>query len=237
MTTHPALQGIGLSRHYGGFAALRDVNLSVPAGEIRGLIGPNGAGKSTLIDVLSGRAKHWSGQVLVDGKDIGACSPRVRRQLGMARSFQRTSIFPTRTVRDQLELAAHWDTGSHVDEVLSQLNLADYQHQAANELSYGDQRRLDLALALIGRPRVLLLDEPAAGLTMQESLDLAHLLRDLVKRWGITVLLVEHDMDVVFSICDQITVLNLGELLVEGSAQEVRTSPLVISAYLGRNAA
>ncbi|MFC6283799.1 MULTISPECIES: ABC transporter ATP-binding protein [Polaromonas] len=235
--THPALQGIALSRRYGGFAALRDVNLSVPAGEIRGLIGPNGAGKSTLIDVLSGRAKQWSGQVLVDGQDIGACSSRARRKLGMARSFQRTSIFPTRTVRDQLELASHWDSGSHVDEVLAQLNLAEFQHQPANELSYGDQRRLDLALALIGRPRVLLLDEPAAGLTMQESLDLAHLLRDLVKRWGITVLLVEHDMDVVFSICDRITVLNLGELLVEGSAQEVRTSPLVISAYLGRNAA
>lgn len=226
-----------MSRRYGGFAALRDVNLSVPAGEIRGLIGPNGAGKSTLIDVLSGRAKQWSGQVLVDGQDIGACSSRARRKLGMARSFQRTSIFPTRTVRDQLELASHWDSGSHVDEVLAQLNLAEFQHQPANELSYGDQRRLDLALALIGRPRVLLLDEPAAGLTMQESLDLAHLLRDLVKRWGITVLLVEHDMDVVFSICDRITVLNLGELLVEGSAQEVRTSPLVISAYLGRNAA
>lgn len=235
--THPALQGIGLSRRYGGFSALRDVSLSVPSGEIRGLIGPNGAGKSTLIDVLSGRAKHWSGKVLVDGQDISACSPRARRKLGMARSFQRTSIFPTRTVRDQLELASHWDSGSNVEEVLTQLNLAELQHQSANELSYGEQRRLDLALALIGRPHVLLLDEPAAGLTMHESLDLAHLLRDLVKRWGITVLLVEHDMDVVFSICDRITVLNLGELLVEGSAQDVRTSPLVISAYLGRNAA
>ncbi len=234
--TQPALQGIGLSRRYGGFAALNNVSLSIPAGEIRGLIGPNGAGKSTLIDVLSGRTRQWSGQVLVDGHDIGRCSPRQRRQLGMARSFQRTSIFQTRTVRDQLELASHWDSGSHVDEVLSQLKLAAFQDQAACELSYGDQRRLDLALALIGRPRVLLLDEPAAGLTMQESLDLASLLRDLVKRWGITVLLVEHDMDVVFSICDQITVLNLGETLVEGSPQQVRTSPLVISAYLGRNA-
>jgi len=232
----PALQGIGLSRHYGGFAALRGVDIAVPAGEIRGLIGPNGAGKSTLIDVLSGRANRWSGQVLMGGDDISRQSPQVRRRRGMARSFQRTSIFPNLTVREQLELASFQGDGGGVDEVLEQLHLDGFGRTPASELSYGDQRRLDLALALIGRPRVLLLDEPAAGLTVQESLDLARLLRDLVKSWGVTVLLVEHDMEVVFSICDRITVLHLGELLMEGTPDEVRKSPEVIRAYLGRAA-
>jgi len=232
-----ALQGIKLTRQFGGFFALRDVDISIPAGEIRGLIGPNGAGKSTLIDVLSGRSTRSQGSVLMDGQEIHQCTPQERRRLGLARSFQRTSIFTTRTVRDQLELASHWKNDDNVQEVMDHLDLNQHQNQVANHLSYGHQRRLDLALALIGKPQVLLLDEPAAGLTMQESLRLAQLLRDLVKRWQITVLLVEHDMDVVFTVCDRITVLNLGEVLMEGTVDEVRSSSLVISAYLGRNAA
>jgi branched-chain amino acid transport system ATP-binding protein len=232
-----ALQGIKLTRQFGGFFALRDVDISIPAGEIRGLIGPNGAGKSTLIDVLSGRSTRSQGSVLMDGQEIHQCTPQERRRLGLARSFQRTSIFNTRTVRDQLELASHWKNDDNVHEVMDQLDLKQHQNQVASHLSYGHQRRLDLALALIGKPQVLLLDEPAAGLTMQESLRLAQLLRDLVKRWQITVLLVEHDMDVVFTVCDRITVLNLGEVLMEGTVDEVRSSSLVISAYLGRNAA
>jgi|LauGreDrversion4_2_1035121.scaffolds.fasta_scaffold11582_5 branched-chain amino acid transport system ATP-binding protein len=232
-----ALQGIKLTRQFGGFFALRDVDISIPAGEIRGLIGPNGAGKSTLIDVLSGRSTRSQGSVLMGGQEINQCTPQERRRLGLARSFQRTSIFTTRTVRDQLELASHWKNDDNVQEVMDQLDLKQHQNQVASHLSYGHQRRLDLALALIGKPQVLLLDEPAAGLTMQESLRLAQLLRDLVKRWQITVLLVEHDMDVVFTVCDRITVLNLGEVLMEGTVDEVRASSLVISAYLGRNAA
>lgn len=232
-----ALQGIKLTRQFGGFFALRDVDISIPVGEIRGLIGPNGAGKSTLIDVLSGRSTRSQGSVLMDGQEIHQCTPQERRRLGLARSFQRTSIFTTRTVRDQLELASHWKNDDNVQEVMDQLDLKQHQNQVASHLSYGHQRRLDLALALIGKPQVLLLDEPAAGLTMQESLRLAQLLRDLVKRWQITVLLVEHDMDVVFTVCDRITVLNLGEVLMEGTVDEVRSSSLVISAYLGRNAA
>ena len=231
-----ALEGIQLTRQYGGFHALRNVNISIPQGEIRGLIGPNGAGKSTLIDVLSGRASNCQGAVLLDGQEISHYSAQNRRKIGLARSFQRTSIFSSRTVRDQLELASHWNEDDSVSEVIEQLDLTSYQFQVASELSYGVQRRLDLALALIGKPSVLLLDEPAAGLTMQESINLAYLLRDLVKRWSITVLLVEHDMDVIFSVCDRITVLNLGEILLEGTVSEVRSSPLVISAYLGRNA-
>jgi branched-chain amino acid transport system ATP-binding protein len=231
-----ALQGVQLTKQYGGFHVLHGINFSVPKGEIRGLIGPNGAGKSTLVDVLSGRTANYQGSVFLDGKEINGCSAQERRKLGLARSFQRTSIFHSRTVEDQLELASRWETESNVDEVMGHLDLVSYRDEVAAELSYGVQRRLDLALALIGKPQVLLLDEPAAGLTMQESISMAQLLRDLVKRWKITVLLIEHDMDVVFTVCDQITVLNLGQILIEGSVEVVRSSPLVISAYLGRNA-
>lgn len=230
------LQTVDVSRRYGGFAALDGVNLSVAAGSIHGLIGPNGAGKSTLIDVLSGRADQWDGSVLLDGENVSRLSIQQRRSRGLARSFQRTSIFPNLGVRTQLELAARTSTVANLDTVIEQLSLAHLGDRLAADLSYGDQRRLDLALAMIGAPRVLLLDEPAAGLTRAESLALAGLLRDLARRLGITVLLVEHDMEVVFSICERITVLHLGKVLVEGRVDEVRRHPAVVEAYLGRSA-
>jgi len=228
-----AIEGVELTRPFGGFFALKGVNLTVQPGEIRGLIGPNGAGKSTLIDVLSGGAARWSGVVKMFGRDIGAMSAQQRRRAGLARSFQRTNIFPDLTVIDQLEIAARAAETPNIDEILSELTLTALAHKRAADTSYGDQRRLDLALALIGRPKILLLDEPAAGLSIKESLDLAHNLRDLAARWGVTVLLVEHDMEVVFSICDRITVLHLGGTLAEGTPDEIRGIPEVITAYLG----
>lgn len=228
-----AIQGEKLTRRYGGFFALNGVDLSVPAGEIRGLIGPNGAGKSTLIDVLSGRAAGWSGRVMLEGRDISGLTAQQRRHLGLARSFQRTNIFPQLSVVEQLEIAAHRAEIQNVDEVMQELGLSHLAGRIAADISYGDQRRLDLALAMVGRPRVLLLDEPAAGLTMTESIVLARHLKDLVSRWNVTVLLVEHDMEVVFSICDRITVLHLGKVLAEGTADEVRRLPDVVAAYLG----
>jgi branched-chain amino acid transport system ATP-binding protein len=231
------LETRSVTRRYGGFHALDGVNIQVSAGSIHGLIGPNGAGKSTLIDVLSGRADQWDGQVLLEGQDVSSLSIQARRSLGLARSFQRTSIFPNLTVRTQLDLAARTGRGANLDTVMEQLSLSSLAHNVAADLSYGEQRRLDLALAMIGAPRVLLLDEPAAGLTQAESLTLAALLRDLARRLGITVLLVEHDMEVVFSICERITVLHLGKVLVEGSVETIRRHPAVIEAYLGRSAA
>jgi branched-chain amino acid transport system ATP-binding protein len=228
-----AIQGEKLSRRYGNFHALKDVDIAVPRGQIRGLIGPNGAGKSTLIDVLSGRAVGVSGTVKFDGDDVSTFDAQRRRQLGLSRSFQRTNIFPLLTVLEQLELASYRSSVKNVDEVMGELGLSHLAHEVAADIAYGDQRRLDLALALIGRPKVLLLDEPAAGLTMKESLSLAEHLKDLVSRWNVTVLLVEHDMEVVFSICHQITVLHLGAVLAEGTAEEVRRMPEVVSAYLG----
>jgi branched-chain amino acid transport system ATP-binding protein len=235
-----AVQGIGLSRRFGGFTALHGVDIALARGEIRGLIGPNGAGKSTLIDVLSGRAARRGGRVLLNGEDISDLTPQQRRKRGMARSFQRTNVFPELTVEQQLRVAS-WaissaTTGADIAEVMAEFNLGRLAHMPAGEISYGDQRRLDLSLALVGRPAVLLLDEPAAGLTIEESLDLARILRALVNRWNVTVLLVEHDMQVVFSICDRISVLHLGTLLSEGSCAEVRADPTVIAAYLGTEA-
>ena len=231
-----AIEGIGLTRRYGGFAALDSVDIAVKHGEIRGLIGPNGAGKSTMIDVLSGRAANHGGRVLINGDDISNLTPQERRRRGMARSFQRTNIFPDLTVEQQLRVASWAVPGADIGEVMDELHLARLANVVAAEISYGDQRRLDLALALVGRPTVLLLDEPAAGLTMDESLSLARILRDLANRWKVTVLLVEHDMQVVFSICDSISVLHLGRSLREGTCAEVRADPAVIAAYLGTEA-
>ena len=228
-----AIEGDQLTRQFGGFRALKGVHLAVPRGEIRGLIGPNGAGKSTLIDVLSGRAERWSGTVKMFGADISAMTAQQRRRAGLARSFQRTNIFPDLTVIDQLELAARAAETPNIDEIMAELNLTALAFRRAADISYGDQRRLDLALALIGRPKILLLDEPAAGLSIKESLELAHGLKDLAARWGVTVLLVEHDMEVVFSICDRITVLHLGAILAEGTPDEIRGIPEVVTAYLG----
>ena len=231
-----AIQGIGMERHYGGFRALKGVDIAVKRGEIRGLIGPNGAGKSTLIDVLSGRVLGQPGKALLNGKDVSALKPQERRRFGLARSFQRTNIFPVLTVEEQLRVASWAVANAGVEEVMAELNLTALARMPAAEISYGDQRRLDLALALVGRPSVLLLDEPAAGLTVDESHGLATILRDLANRWNVTVLLVEHDMQVVFSICDAITVLHLGRTLAEGSAAEIRADQRVVTAYLGTEA-
>jgi branched-chain amino acid transport system ATP-binding protein len=231
-----AIEGKSLTRRFGGFTALHGVDIAVRAGEIRGLIGPNGAGKSTLIDVLSGRAPQRDGRVTLNGEDITRLTPQQRRKRGLARSFQRTNIFPELTVAQQLEVASWAVKAADVGEILAALGLTALADIPAAEISYGDQRRLDLALALVGRPSVLLLDEPAAGLTMEESLALAKILRDLASRWGVTVLLVEHDMQVVFSICDRISVLHLGRALAEGTVAEIRADKRVVEAYLGSEA-
>jgi branched-chain amino acid transport system ATP-binding protein len=231
-----ALEGRGLSRRYGGFRALDDVSIALRRGEIRGLIGPNGAGKSTLIDVLCGRGGPSGGTVTLEGRNITDLPARKRRRAGLGRSFQRTNIFPELSVGAQVALAAKAVGADDYHDVLEALDLADVADRQAADISYGDQRRLDIALALTGRPPVLLLDEPAAGLSFGESLALADLLRTLAVRWGVTVLLVEHDMEVIFSTCDRITVMHLGRILADGTPDEIRTNPEVVKAYLGSSA-
>ncbi|TAK47862.1 MAG: ABC transporter ATP-binding protein [Xanthobacteraceae bacterium] len=227
-----ALAATGITKTYGGFTALSDVSLSVEHGEIRALIGPNGAGKSTLIDALSGR-NPCLGRVELMGADISRLTPGKRRRLGLSRSFQKTSIFPRMTVRAQIELAARAVDGSDGMDVLDEFDLRPLADRLAGDIGYGDQRRLDLALAMTGQPHTLLLDEPAAGLSFEESKRLAAHLRDIAARRGVTVVIVEHDMDVVFAIADTITVLQLGQVLAEGRPDDIRANPDVVRAYLG----
>lgn len=233
MSKVPSLVARGLTRRYGGFTALKGVDITLQSGEIRGLIGSNGAGKSTCMDVLTGRGSDLIGEVQLEGVDISKLSERARRRAGLARSFQKTNIFPELTVRQQVALAARRAEFDNTEEVLSELGLMPHADRPAGDISYGDQRRVDLALTLVGRPKVLLLDEPAAGLTLEESLSLARRLRALAEQWKLTVMLVEHDMEVIFSVCDHLTVLHLGEILTEGSPEAVRSNPEVVKAYLG----
>jgi branched-chain amino acid transport system ATP-binding protein len=227
-----------MTRRYGGFTAVDNVTLEVERGEIRGLIGPNGAGKSTLMDLICGRGGGFSaGTVNLMGRQIEALPARERRRIGLGRSFQKTNIFPDLTVAEQIELAARASAEHNADEVMRELELIELRDARAGDISYGAQRRLDLALALIGRPPVVLLDEPAAGLSIQESLTLSRLLKDLTRRWGVTVLIVEHDMEVIFSICDRITVLQLGKILADGTARPIQSNEDVVRAYLGSAAA
>ncbi|MCM3562793.1 ABC transporter ATP-binding protein [Hydrogenophaga intermedia] len=223
--------------HYGGVKAVDGVALTLERGQIRGLIGPNGAGKSTVIDAITGRRRLTRGRVELAGEDVSALGVVERRRRGLSRSFQRTSVFGRMPVRKQVELASHkmgtTDSEADADEVLRELALDRLGDVIASDLGYGEQRRLDLALALVGRPTVLLLDEPMAGLSVQESHDLAKHLQALTNRRNVSVLLVEHDMDVVFGISDEITVFELGRVIAAGRPAEVRADPRVREAYLG----
>ena len=238
--TQYVLQAEDVAIHYGGVKAVDGVSLTLTKGQIRGLIGPNGAGKSTVIDAITGRSRLTRGQVSLNGEDVSALGVVERRMRGLSRSFQRTSIFGQMPVRKQVELASHKmgvkDSQADADDVLQELDLWPMRDALADDLGYGEQRRLDLALALVGRPSVLLLDEPMAGLSVKESLDLAQHLKALTSRWEVSVLLVEHDMDVVFGISDEVTVFELGRVIASGSPAAVRADARVREAYLGSSA-
>ncbi len=231
------LQAQDVAIHYGGVKALDGVDMTLEKGQIRGLIGPNGAGKSTVIDAITGRRPLTRGKVMLMGEDVSAMGAVERRLRGLSRSFQRTSIFSQMEVRKQVELASYKmgvaDSDADADAILNELDLDRLSHSMAEDLGYGEQRRLDLALALVGRPKVLMLDEPMAGLSVKESMDLAQHLKKLTTSWDVSVLLVEHDMDVVFGISDVVTVFELGRVIASGEPAEVRANPRVREAYLG----
>ena len=233
----PLLSVNHVTVRFGGLTAIDDVSFEVKSGELLGLIGPNGAGKSTVIDAITGRRALTRGSVTLDGEDVSKMGAVQRRLRGLSRSFQRTSIFGGMLVGTQVELASYKmgipDSAADAKAVLKELDLDRLSHALAENLGYGDQRRLDLALALVGRPKVLMLDEPMAGLSVKESHDLAQHLKALTSRWEVSVLLVEHDMDVVFGISDAVTVFELGRVIASGDPAAVRANPRVREAYLG----
>lgn len=226
-------EGRGLTVKYGAVVALDGVDIALEPGVVHGVIGPNGAGKSTFIDALSGRKRPSSGKVLLDDDDITRRSVRWRRGKGVSRSFQRTSVFAAMTVGEQLEMIARRNEEPDLHGIVEKLGLDEVRDRVCSEIAYGTQRSVDLAIALIGQPRVVLLDEPCAGLVADDAVRMLEHVRDLCKERNVAALLVEHDVEGVFRTCDVITVLDLGKVLAAGSPAEVRADDRVIRAYLG----
>ena len=247
MNAPPLLEVRGLRKRFGGLAATDDVSLTVSAGEIHALIGPNGAGKTTLIGQLAGSLAPDQGRILLDGEDVTHRSQHERVRRGLARSFQITRLFRGFTAIDNIALAVQARTGSSLsflrpvaretalaDEahaILAQIGLAARAHALAERLSHGEQRALEVGLALATRPRLLLLDEPMAGAGPEDSERIVALI-DRV-RTSAAVLLVEHDVDAVFRLADRVSVLVNGRIIASGTPQAVRNDPDVIVAYLG----
>ena len=226
----------GVTVRYGGVHAVESVDFEVTPGAIHGIIGPNGAGKSTFMDALSGRHRLAGGKVLYDGQDISTKSPMWRRLHGISRSFQRASVFNSLTVRAQLEMVAWRTKERRLDHVIEALHLQDLLAHRCDAISYGDQRRVDLAMALTGHPRVLLLDEPGAGLVADEARLMLDHVSELCAEWGVGAVLVEHNVEGVFRVCSDVSVFNMGRVLTSGKPEEVRRNKQVIEAYLGSSA-
>jgi len=246
----PVLETKGLVKQFGGIVATDDVTLSIQKGARHALIGPNGAGKTTIINLLTGVLRPTAGTIALDGKDITSLEPHKRVQLGIARTFQINQLFADLTpletiglaVSERMELGRQWwrIVGSKsvvVEEsvdILQRFQLADVMDERTGNLPYGKQRLLEIALAIACRPNVLLLDEPAAGVPEAERRDILDAVAALPD--DVTVLLIEHDMDIVFSFADRISVLVNGALFVEGPPEEVAADPRVKAVYLGEEA-
>jgi len=224
----------GLSKSFAGLRAVHNVNFTLPKGEIRALIGPNGAGKTTFVSLLCGRIEASAGTVEFDGADVSKLPAHKRIQLGMAYTFQITSVFAKLSAHENVALAVRrrgGDVSADVPQALERVGLADRQRDLAGDLSYGHQRLLEIAMGLAQKPRLLILDEPTQGLADSEITAFKALLRDLSAE--ATILLIEHNMGVVMDTADKITVLNFGEILAEGTPEEIRANKAVQSAYLG----
>jgi branched-chain amino acid transport system ATP-binding protein len=247
VTTAPALALEGLRRSFGALTAVNGVTLSVASRERRALIGPNGAGKTTLFNLITGHLAPTAGRILFEGASIAALPPYAVARLGISRSFQRTNVFPRLPVRENLRLAAS-ATGRGSYDLLGSVGrrsvpierartaaeavgLHERLDTLAGALSYGEQRQLEIGIALATAPKLLLLDEPTAGMSPEETLRMTRMLERLPRE--VPMLIIEHDMDVVGSLADRVTVLHYGEVLTEGTFAQVKADPRVYEVYLG----
>jgi branched-chain amino acid transport system ATP-binding protein len=236
-----------LTKSYGGVHAVRGVSFALKAGEILALIGPNGAGKSTCFDMLNGQITPDDGRIILMGQDTTGQRPRAIWRLGVGRTFQITATFPTMTVRENVQVAlmshcrqlfnAHSSmpklARDEAGRLLELVGMSGYAERPCGELAYGDLKRLELAVALANEPKLLLMDEPTAGMAPRERAELMQLAARIAREQGLGILFTEHDMDVVFEHADRILVLNRGTLIAEGSPEQVRANPQVRAVYLG----
>jgi branched-chain amino acid transport system ATP-binding protein len=240
----------GVTKKFGSLVAVSDVSMQVAAGELRAIIGPNGAGKTTFFNMISGFFAPTSGEIVFDGKTVTKMPVTERVAKGMARTFQITEIFPELTVRENIRIgvesaqglrqrfwighAARTEVNRGIEEALTQAGLTGKADRLVGELSHGDQRAAEIATALTLKPRLLLLDEPTAGMGEHETYAVANLIRRLHKNSAYTIVLIEHDMRVVFNLADRITVLGEGKMLADGTPAEIAENPVVQEAYLGK---
>jgi branched-chain amino acid transport system ATP-binding protein len=241
----PILRTEGLSVHFGGLSALNQINFEVARGELRAIIGPNGAGKSTFFNCLTGVLRPSDGRIMLNGEDItGLASNRIS-QKGIARSYQITNILPNATVLENVRIAAQsrrhaWNMITHhsafadlnakAEAALDSVGLLGKEDEMAANLSHGEQRNLEIGIALATEPTLLCLDEPTAGMSAAETHETTKLVRRIAK--NLTILIVEHDMQVVMGLADRITVLHYGEILAEGTPEEIQRNPKVLEVYL-----